>query len=97
MPAKKPQPQAPEATTQVTITAEDIHGALNLYGAGLFLNPATGGILVFSPVGMALARGLVYIADGDALWGYVVRQGHSYAAAAAQLTAELRMEMAVAA
>jgi hypothetical protein len=87
----------PAETPVVTITAEDIHGALNLYGAGLFLNPLTGGVLVFSPIGMALARGLVYIADADALWGYVVENGHSYTAAAAQLTAELRAEMKVAA
>lgn len=89
-----PTEQTPEP---VTVTAEDLHGALNLYGAGLFLNPTTGAVLVFAPIGMALARGLAYIADQATIWSYVVEHGYSYTAAAAQLTAELRAEMAVAA
>lgn len=86
------KPLAPEPTAPLTITNDDLYGALNLYRGGLFLNPETGTVLPFAPVGMALARGLVLIVDGEEIRHLVATEGA--ARAAARLTAEVRAYVA---
>lgn len=84
---KKLAPE-PTDTEPVTITAEDLAGVLNLYGAALFYSPVTRTVLAFAPVGMALARGLELVVDQAEVWHLVSTLGLT--AAAARLTVEVR-------
>lgn len=89
MPAKTAP--APAARPVFEVTAQDVRDALNLHGAVLAYHADSGALLVIAPVSL-LPFGYEVLATADQVHGYLLEYGSS-AAAAHQLTAELRAEL----
>lgn len=91
MATRRPTPTAPDL---LLVDPQDVRDALALHGAVLAHRAGTTALLVIAPL-QPLLPPYAVVADQQALQAYVAEFG-SPTAAAAQLTAELRAELAAA-